>query len=277
MFRDEFKESYTTIPFAIYRENSPSGNLDLISHRHKEIELISMTEGEATFYIDSTPYKTEKGDIIIIPPYSIHRAHGETEKNISYNCICFNIELLWDEKMKNGFTQNALTVKSIIKKDDPYAKKLQECIEDGCKACEDKNSGWEMEAIGNMSLIFGILKKNGYFISSVPSSPKKDFSEIVMKYISENYCSNITSGLTAKELFMNNSYFCRLFKTTFGCCFSDYILAYRLTRAKFNLINTTMSITDIAFANGFNNCSYFCKAFKARFGEPPLSYRKNHR
>ena len=65
MFRDEFKESYTTIPFAIYRENSPSGNLDLISHRHKEIELIPMTEGEATFYIDSTPYKTEKGDIII--------------------------------------------------------------------------------------------------------------------------------------------------------------------------------------------------------------------
>ena len=76
MFNDEFKERYTTIPFAVYRANSRDRVKEVIAHQHREPELISMTEGSALFCVDAKEYYLEKGDLLIIPPYAIH--HGKT-------------------------------------------------------------------------------------------------------------------------------------------------------------------------------------------------------
>ena len=49
MFRDDFKNRYTTIPFAIYRAYYEHERIAAISHQHKEIELISVKTGSADF------------------------------------------------------------------------------------------------------------------------------------------------------------------------------------------------------------------------------------
>ena len=95
-----------------------------------------------------------------------------------------------------------------------------------------------------------------------------------MKYIIANYFNKISSRDAANEIYMDCSSFCRLFKKTFGCCFTNYLLAYRLEKAKVYLSNTCLPVTEIAFKVGFNDCSYFCKAFKESMGISPLSYRK---
>lgn len=277
MFNDEFKTRYTTIPFAIYKAYCDCENKKVISHHHREIELIAMTEGEAVFYIDLQPYRVQKGDVLIIPPYAIHRAETSVEALTTYNCICFDLELLWDGELKSGLLGHTLTITHIIKKELPYAELLRGCIEAGCDACEAGEAGWELAAIGNMSLLFASLKQNRCFVSKLHSKAEKTFAQRVMDYIADNYQAKITSTQMAAAFYMNNSYFCRIFKKTFGCCFSDYVLAYRLEKAKIYLINTSLSVTEIAFRTGFNSCSYFGKAFRERFGCSPISYRKMQR
>ena len=128
MFRDEFKERYTTIPLAIYRERSAGEAKELIAHHHGEVELIAMTEGMADFYVDTRHCRIEKGDILIIPPFSIHRAQIPPNQVVVYNCICFDLGLLWDEEIKTGLTHHTLSVKSAVRKEAAFAKNMKKLV-----------------------------------------------------------------------------------------------------------------------------------------------------
>lgn len=50
----------------------------------------------------------------------------------------------------------------------------------------------------------------------------------------------------------------------------------RMERAVFYLTNSTSSITDIAFAIGYNSRQHFAHTFEKYFGMSPLKYRKLH-
>lgn len=274
MFRDEFKARYTTIPFAIYREHTAKCNDPIISHWHKEIELIGMTAGCADFYIDSEKLSAKAGDVIIIPPCTLHRV--VTAENIltEYNCICFDISLLCDKELAKGLEDGMLQVNPIINGKEGYTEALCKYIEKACIACEKQENGWELESIGCMSLLFGILKNNSAFTKIIKNKKEHEFGKNVISYIAENYASALTSHTMADAFYMNNSYFCRLFKKVFGCCFTDYVLAYRIEKARLYLINTDTAVSQIACLTGFNSSSYFGKVFKEKYGVSPNVYRK---
>ena len=63
--------------------------------------------------------------------------------------------------------------------------------------------------------------------------------------------------------------FSRKFKDVFGISFRDYVVRYRLRAACGLLKNPGSSVTDVAFAVGFNDVSYFSRMFKRHFGMPP--------
>ena len=247
MFRDEFKKRYTTIPLAIDRGRSTSSAIEVITHQHKEVELISMTEGSAVFFIDSQSYSIKKGDILLIPPYALHRARTSANEVTSYDCICFDLQLLCDEELKSSLESQAISREALISRESDYAAQLQEYIVNAVLACETKEPGWELAAVGNMSLLFGILKENGFFTQSARNQKDANFGKDGMMYIIDHYSSEITSRDAADALYMTHSCFCRSFKKTFGCCFTNYILAYRLDKAKVYLANTTLPVTEVAY------------------------------
>ena len=275
MYKDDYKKHYTTIPFAIHKTRSDGKGGGVIAHQHREIELISVTEGEVAFYVDAVPYPLQKGDVLVIPPYSIHRANIPADIVTAYSCICFDAELLWDKVLTAGLLGLSLSLKRKIDTHMPYAKHLQSYIQIGCEAYEGQKNGWELEAIGCMHLLFGTLKQNDCFVSNSHSRSDNSFAQKVIDYISGHYSTPISSATTAVALYMNNSYFCRLFKKVFGCRFSDYVLVYRLEKAKNLLVHSNMTVNEIAFQCGFNSGSYFGKTFRQRFGTSPLSYRKS--
>ena len=274
MFWEQFNDRYTTIPYAVYRSDGTSDGRKVISHHHREAEIIAMTDGAADFYLDGEHFRIESGDILLIPPYSVHRAEVPDGHIGKYNYICFDTKILWDEELKNGLLDNSISVTHVIKRESEPSEKIQKLIETGCCACESGEKGWELLAIGAMSQIFGILKRNECFKSNLNTKTTNVFAKEAMKYISENYSSQISSTNAAAAFYMNNSYFCRCFKKIFGCCFSDYLLSFRLEKAKIYLSDTADSVTDVAFRTGFCGCSYFCKMFKKKFGVSPLAYRK---
>lgn len=275
MLKDEFRERYTTVPFAIYKAYYTEGMEEVITHYHQEVELIALTGGAAEFYINSKRYYAKKGDVLIIPPYALHRIRMTENTVTSYDCICFDLKLLCDEQLKEGLESQALSVVPLITAEDAYSKNLQEYIKNSVIACENAENGWELEAVGNMSLLFGALRKNKYVLQKFEINKDSEFVRRTMNFLQENISFPITSRDAANELYMNHSYFCRLFKKTFGFPFANYALMYRLEKARIYLTSSAMSVVDIAYRLGFNSCSYFGKTFKERFRMSPLSYRKS--
>ena len=76
MFNDDFKNRYTTIPFAIYQAYCTSGTHEVITHYHREIEIISITEGSAEFSVGGESYTLEGGGIMLVPKGIFHGCVG---------------------------------------------------------------------------------------------------------------------------------------------------------------------------------------------------------
>ena len=55
-----------------------------------------------------------------------------------------------------------------------------------------------------------------------------------------------------------------------------YLNQYRLEKSVFLLKNTSMSITEIAYACGFSNTSYFCMSFRQNYDITPNAYRNKN-
>ena len=273
MLKDGFKASYTTIPFATYKKRPGPTEGAFVTHHHKEIEIISMTSGKVEFTVDSVNYELSEGDILIIPPYSVHR--GRTEPNSSYDCVCFDMSIIWDQRLARELEKGTLTVLGPIRSTEIYTAELCDHISRSMTAHLEKKNGWEMEVIGRMSLVVSAALRHGYFKKREGQMRENLFCKNVIDYVVAHYSEPITSATAAAALYLNNSYFCRLFKKNFECNFSDFVNQYRIERAKVLLGNNDLSVSEVAIATGFNSFSYFCKIFKIAVGISPSDYRKH--
>ena len=70
-------------------------------------------------------------------------------------------------------------------------------------------------------------------------------------------------------------YFIKLFKKTFGVSPQGYYAKLILDKSSHLLINTDLSISEIAKLCGVNDTLYFSRMFKKHMGISPSTYRKN--
>ena len=274
MLSDGFRKKYTTIPFAIYKNrNAALGHC--YSHYHKEVEIITVVEGQMDFHLDACCYEVKAGEVLIIPPYCVHRstAHPGTY----HECLAFDLSILWDDALRRDLENGVLTVSSPLTLDLSYTETVYDSARSALKAYENALAGWEMEVIGNLSTIFGRLMSAGFFTKSGKANPEQGFVKKVIEYINEHLSEPITSSTAAEALYLNSSYFCRLFRAHLGCSFTEYLTGRRIEHAKILLNTTDTSVSDVALLCGFNGFSYFGKTFRERVGISPSNYRKKKR
>ena len=70
-------------------------------------------------------------------------------------------------------------------------------------------------------------------------------------------------------------YLNRLFKKETGITIHQAVIGERMKIAKNLLIETELSVKDIASEVGYADLARFCTAFKAAVGATPLQYRKS--
>ena len=76
-----------------------------------------------------------------------------------------------------------------------------------------------------------------------------------------------------KALNMSGSYLSDLLKLETGRSAKDHIHGYLLEKAKSLLLNSTFSISEIAYDLGFEYPQHFSKLFKSKTGNSPSEYR----
>ena len=78
----------------------------------------------------------------------------------------------------------------------------------------------------------------------------------------------------AKEFGYCSRYVGKMFAHYHGIRYSDYVQNVRISRAKSLLLNTALSLEQIAEQTGFYNASHFSKSFQNSVGMLPKDYRK---
>jgi AraC-like DNA-binding protein len=93
-------------------------------------------------------------------------------------------------------------------------------------------------------------------------------------YVTRHYMENISFELLAKKRRINYSIFNKIFKEMYGDTPYQYLKKLRMNAAAQKLLESNMSITDIASMVGYTNPSKFSRAFKTVMGVLPHKFRK---
>jgi YesN/AraC family two-component response regulator len=90
-----------------------------------------------------------------------------------------------------------------------------------------------------------------------------------------HFTESITLTDVAREAGLSRFHFCRLFHHETGVPFRDYLLELRIGRAKTLLADRHLSVTEVAYAVGFNDLSHFDRTFRRMVGRSPSEYRRS--
>jgi len=101
---------------------------------------------------------------------------------------------------------------------------------------------------------------------------KKDI-ETVIRFIQENFSNKVNIEEMAKIASMSKYHFLRVFKSHMGVSPYDYLLQYRISRAKELLKTTDFSVGEICTLSGFYDYNHFIRVFKREMGTTPAKYR----
>ena len=138
----------------------------------------------------------------------------------------------------------------------------------------------ELKRCGTLFHLFALLIESRQAAVSSPDQPHYDYSsstyfEHALQFIQFNYNRNIQISDIADYIGITRSYLFNIFKQNLNMAPKEYLLQYRMDKAKEFLAETTDSIQDIAANVGYSDALAFSKMFRHIVGSSPSQYRKS--
>ncbi len=96
-----------------------------------------------------------------------------------------------------------------------------------------------------------------------------------INYINENFASSLTAAGCAAKANLSYSHYAKLFHAVIGRSFKEYLTDLRMVNAYNMLLSSSMSVSDVAIACGYEHFSHFIAEFKKKYGATPGQFRKN--
>ena len=254
------------------------------AHSHTYYVLFYLMHGNCTISIDDRLYTLSEGNVIFMPANSVHKTSyiGELVPERTYiefsrdyidaidNCLGKN----WSEH--NLWGHILYIEKEKREKIDSLFREIQKeyDIIDGYSDCCIRQLFQYL--IIRLVRLDRNTKDIKEFIANSDNKINQDMI-IAAKYIAENFKNNITLKDVANHLNLNPSYFSSKFKAFNSIGFTEYLRNIRINHAEWYLIETDLSLSDIADECGFCNSNYFGDTFKLVNGLSPSEFRKNNK
>lgn len=257
---------------------------DFPLHTHEEFELnLVMNAANAKRIIGDHMDEIEDLELVLVGPNLQHGwfTHKCSGKNIHEITIQFHKDL-FDEKL---LRRNQLSfIKSMFEKSLRGILFSKETTKQIMPRIIDltKKHGFD-SVLELMSVLHDLSTSRNMKILSDSSFSNTDMLsynsrrvEKVMEYLNKYFDRTLTLTEAAKVASMSETAFSRFFKSRTGSTFVDTLNDIRLGHASRMLIETTNSITEIAFKCGFNNISNFNRIFKRRKNCTPKEFRDTY-
>lgn len=126
-----------------------------------------------------------------------------------------------------------------------------------------------------------LLNIISYFLDNIPANSihiaklqNNDKLELVLNYIEDNLHNAISVDKLANLVHFHPNHFIRFFKNQTGTPPMQYIRKLKLEKAKDYLLETKLTLTEIACSLGFYDQFHFSKEFKEYTGYAPSEYKK---
>lgn len=253
-------------------------------HWHEHFEMISIHEGELEIDIENEKYIYREGEIAVINPNYLHDGVRFTKGTKLY-CLMVDMNLFrsrFSEMAEESF------ITPLINGKISFQPKISgdEALNDLMKKCYRIFTGEEYAfQLLLKSLMFELfyrlfrsyVQENNVDQSRPAVSVGRERVNAILEYINEHYAEKIMLDDLVSVVHINKFYICKIFQQCTGKTVLNYINVVRVQKAVERLISTNESVTNIAFAVGFQDLNYFSRIFKSVMGVSPTDIRRKYR
>ncbi|MCI6120261.1 AraC family transcriptional regulator [Blautia obeum] len=257
------------IPFKMFLFEGKDGNYVRQKHWHRSVEIFALFEGELEFYINEIRYPLQPGEFMLVNSNEIHSILSP-KKN---QTVVLQIPLATFEKY---YTDERFIYFS-------HSSRLQDeevmrLIREMYLAYQEKKCGYELKVQSQFYMLVYLLvtkyRKTEVNEDLIRHNKNLNKLSAITSYMKENYKKELSLESLAKTFGYSPTYLSRMFqkyaKTNYKTCLDNI----RLEHAAKDLMNTEITIGEIAFNNGFANSKAFAKVFQAKYGMLPSEFRK---
>jgi AraC-like DNA-binding protein len=274
--------------FAIHDERAVSRIEQ--GHRHEYFQIQFNLEGRARYHIGATQRTLEPGGLSFVLPYRVHRVVHEPGSH--FYVVNFTLRFLRPE----------LDVDPLDLEDVPLERApelapflFQEFMdfrlvgadlrraEEACRIMCEENAQrrfFSLEAIRAqlVLLICTVCRRHERRLLQLAASQaqrrsRRDALARIARYVRDNLARRVSLAQAAGAVDLSPSYLAHLLKKETGRTFTDLVTERRMEKAQELLVHTTMRISEIAGAVGFEDEAYFARRFKQRFDVTPSQFR----
>ena len=104
-----------------------------------------------------------------------------------------------------------------------------------------------------------------------------EYVEFVKKYVEEHYMNEIQLRDLAAVAHVSGSYLSVKFKKEVGCSFTEYLVRFRINKAKELFEHRFTSCKEVASMVGYADYTQFSKIFKKYMGKSPTEYVRQYK
>ncbi len=217
--------------------------------------------GRGTVELDGHVHEVEAGDAYILPRGSSHTECADREEPFEKLWLAVHGRLvehlledyeLTDCVLFGGFG-NAVYMQNLW----AFAQNARSVDADGCAI-----------------LLHRFISALSVFHRFGMPSSDNDVAWQLRAHIDRSYAEDVSIAAIAASLGYSKSRLGEIFRAEFHMSPHEYRIKRRMDVARVLLLNTAMSIGDVALSVGFSDSHYFTNCFRRTFGEPPGRFRR---
>ena len=271
------KKNHRTVDFKILKESRMGQAREESERFHRYHELYYIAEGKCSVFIGQRTYRLQTGDFALIPAGTLHKtdftSHGQNTKYV----ISFSVNtarqidaFLETEIAETGI--RAGKIKAPVQRQEAVLLLVNRMLYE-----------FENQPPLGRSLCLALLAEllislQRYRAGEAENDGIEDTAHGRMRevaaYLCEHSREQITLSEVAAHFAVSPSHLSRVFHRETGFGLREYLVHYRIRQACDLLLNSDLSVTQIADQCGFSDSNYFGDAFKKATGLSPRDYRK---
>jgi AraC-like DNA-binding protein len=223
-------------------------------------------EGEGVLRIDDKELKVKSNSFFLLPPDVLVQYQADEKNPWQYAWIHFH-----------GFKSTEI-VKSIgmTRKEPVYVpieenSQLKDAVINLIMYKEN-----EYACIGYMYILFDKMNRWTRHVEKKAGTNLRtmNYMREAIQYINTKYCESIMVQQIADHCGVDRAYLSKIFKYATGNTLQEYLIQFRIKRAKQLLKDTDLSVKYISYSVGYNDPFTFSKVFKKQEGVSPSVWRK---
>ncbi len=225
-----------------------------------------VVEGSGQLYINNKKHQLKRGCSFIISPMQRNKYQASSRSPWKYRWIGFS-----GERVRGMLKSVGISEKECIFR-QPFSEEMEACYQEMFELLESKESGYHIRITSLFLQIIWMLQREKKTLPSL-NGKSVNYVRTSVDFIERNYYQKISVENIAQFLGINRSYFSHLFHKEIGVSVQEYLIGFRMEKAKEYLISSAYLVEEIAQSVGYQNYNTFSKSFRKLTGYSPTEYR----